>query len=184
MGNMTFKKWLLLATGIFVASMIVGLLLPIDTFPEGMNTDFDELAQLLDDMSPGAVFFFILFRNSSVLLLSFVFAPGFLMAPFLALAVNGGVLGLVVSLVVQEESLGFLLAGLLPHGILEIPAFLIAEAAAMSFGLAALVAIFKKEARPRLMPNLRKNFRYLTIALLLLLPAAAIETFITPLLID
>jgi len=184
MGKMTFKKWLLLATGIFVASMIVGLLLPIDTLPEGMNTDFDELAQLLDDMSPGAVLFFILFRNSSVLLLSFVFAPGFLMAPLLALAVNGGVLGLVASLVVQEESLGFLLAGLLPHGILEIPAFLIAEAAAMSFGLAALLAIFKKEARPRLMPNLRKNFRYLTIALLLLLPAAAIETFITPLLID
>ncbi len=64
MGNMTFKKWLLLATGIFFVSMIVGLLLPIDTLPEGMNTDFDELAQLLDDMSPGAVFFSILFRNS------------------------------------------------------------------------------------------------------------------------
>ena len=166
MGNMTFKKWLLLAAGIYIFSLIVGLLLPIDTLPEGMTTDFDELAQLLDDMSPGAVFFFILFRNSSVLLLSFVFAPGFLAAPLLALAVNGGVLGLVASLVVQEESLGFRLAGVLPHGIREIP------------------AILKKEARPKLLPSLRKNFRYLTIALLLLLPAAAIETFITPLLID
>jgi len=181
---MTFKKWLLLATGIFFVSMIVGLLLPIDTLFEGITSESEELAQLLDDMSPGAVFFFILFRNSSVLLLTFVFAPGFLMAPLLALSFNGGYLGLVASLVVQEESLGFLLAGLLPHGILEIPAFLIAQAAAMSFGLAALVAIFKKEARPRLLPNLKKNFRYLTIALLLLLPAAAIETFITPLLID
>jgi stage II sporulation protein M len=106
------------------------------------------------------------------------------MAPLLALVVNGGYLGLVASVVIQEESLGFLLAGVLPHGILEIPAFLIAQAAAMSFGLAALLAIFKKEARSQLLHSLRKNFRYLTIALLLLLPAAAIETFITPLLID
>jgi stage II sporulation protein M len=174
MGKMTFKKWLLLAAGIFFVSIIVGLMLPTDMLPERMA----------EDMSPGAVFFHFLYINSSVLLFSFVFAPGFLMAPLLALVVNGGYLGLVASVVIQEESLGFLLAGVLPHGILEIPAFLIAQAAAMSFGLAALVAIFKKEARPRLMPSLRKNFRYLTIALLLLLPAAAIETFITPLLID
>jgi stage II sporulation protein M len=181
---MTFKKWLILATGIFFASMIVGILLPIDIMPEGISTDFDELAQLIEDMSPAAIFFFILFRNSSVLLLSFVFAPGFIVAPLLALAVNGTVLGVVAATVIQEESLGFLLAGVLPHGILEIPAFLIAEAAAMSFGLAALLALFKKEARPQLIPSLKRNFRYLTIALLLLLPAAAIETFITPLLID
>jgi stage II sporulation protein M len=181
---MTFKKWLILATGIFFASMIVGILLPIDIMPEGISTDFDELAQLIEDMSPAAIFFFILFRNSSVLLLSFVFAPGFIVAPLLALAVNGTVLGVVAATVIQEESLGFLLAGVLPHGILEIPAFLIAEAAAMSFGLTALLALFKKEARSKLIPSLKRNFRYLTIALLLLLPAAAIETFITPLLID
>jgi stage II sporulation protein M len=184
MGKMTFKKWLLLAAGIYIFSLIVGLLLPIDMLFEGIASESEELAQLFADMSPGAVFSFLLFRNSSVLLLTFIFAPGFLMAPLLALVVNGGYLGLVASVVIQEESLGFLLAGVLPHGILEIPAFLIAQAAAMSFGLAALLALFKKEARSQLLPSLRKNFRYLTIALLLLLPAAAIETFITPLLID
>jgi stage II sporulation protein M len=76
------------------------------------------------------------------------------------------------------------LAGILPHGIFEIPALILGQAAALSFGAMAITAIFSKEKRERLLPNLRKNLKYLAIALSLLIPAAVIETYITPLLLS
>jgi len=57
------------------------------------------------------------------------------------------------------------------------------QAAALSFGSLAILALFKRERRSQLLPGLRRNLRYLMIACALLLPAAIIETYITPLLI-
>ena len=92
-------------------------------------------------------------------------------------------LGFVSSIVINEESVGFLLAGLLPHGIFEIPALIMGEAAALSFGTMAIVALFRKRSWKLLIPSLKRNLRYLVIAFALLVPAAIIETYITPLLI-
>jgi len=103
--------------------------------------------------------------------------------PILTLAVNGWLVALVSTIVVEEESLGFVLAGLLPHGIIELPALFIGEAAALSFGAMAVIALFKKEKRNLLLPSLKQNLKYLSIALALFLPAAIIETYVTPLLV-
>ncbi len=76
-----------------------------------------------------------------------------------------------------------MLAGLLPHGIFELPALILGEAAALSFGAVVILALFKKERRNLIPPSLKRNLRYLMIALALLLPAAIIETYVTPLLL-
>jgi len=86
-------------------------------------------------------------------------------------------------MVIQEKSLGFVLVGLLPHGIFELPALILGQAAALSFGTMAVLALFKTERRNLLLPSLKKNLTYLMIALALLLPAAIIETYVTPLLL-
>jgi nitroreductase len=83
-----------------------------------------------------------------------------------------------------RAELAQLLAGILPHGILEIPALIIAQAAAMSFGATVVTAVFKKERRNRILPSFKQNLRWLGLALFLLVPAAIIETFVTPLLLD
>ena len=116
-------------------------------------------------------------------MISFVFSPILCLVPVVALALNGWIVGMVSTIVLQEESLSFLLAGLLPHGIFEVPAFIMGEAVALSFGTAVIIALFKKEKRSQLVPNLRQNLRYLGIALALLVPAAIIETYITPILL-
>ena len=103
--------------------------------------------------------------------------------PVIALVLNGGIIGFISAMVAEQESVGFVLAGLLPHGIFEIPALIIGQAAALRFGTMALLSLFQKNSRRLFLPNLRQNFRYLLIALALLLPAAIIETYITPLLI-
>jgi stage II sporulation protein M len=47
----------------------------------------------------------------------------------------------------------------------------------------AIIALFKKEKRGLFLPSLKQNLRYLILAVALMLPAAAIETFLTPLLV-
>jgi stage II sporulation protein M len=99
----------------------------------------------------------------------------------MALIVNGWIIAIVSTIAIEEESLGFILAALLPHGIIEIPALILGEAAALSFGAMVTISLFNKEKRKLVMPNLKQNLRYLLIAIGLLLPAAIIETYITPL---
>ena len=98
----------------------------------------------------------------------------------MALTVNGWLISFISVAVVQEESLGVLLAGLLPHGIFELPALIMGEAAALSFGALTIVALVSKK-KDLLLPGLKQNLRYLLIACALLLPAAIIETYVTPL---
>ena len=102
--------------------------------------------------------------------------------PFIALVINGWLLAVVSVTVLEEQSFAFLLAGLLPHGVFELPAFIMAEAAALSFGTAVIAALFRKEKRGLVLPSFRQNARYLAVALLLLIPAALIEAYLTPLL--
>ena len=183
---MSYKRWLFVAIFLFGIGLTWGLTTPIDTtslLPEDIAA-FEELADFLMSLPQSSVFILIFIKNVSAVLISFVLSPVFCLMPVIAFIVNGGLLCLVSTAVIQEKSLGYLLAGLLPHGIFELPALIMGEAAALSFGTAVILALFKKERRKLLLPNLRQNLRYLTVALILLLPAAIIETYITPLFLD
>ena len=182
---MSYKWWLFLAVFLFGIGLIWGLVTPID-MPGLLTEDIgalDELAELLSPFPQIVVFIFIFLKNVTAILISFILSPIFCLVPIMALIINGGVMGLISTSVVQQESIGYLLAGLLPHGVLELPAFIMGEAVALSFGAAVTLAIFKKEKRELVLPSLKRNLRYLIIALILLLPAAIIETYVTPLLL-
>ncbi len=182
---MSYKIWLYFASFLFGAGIVWGLFLPVDGLgiPAEDLAALEEMAGLLSSLPQAAVFFFILVKNISVVVISLIFSPLFLLVPALALVLNGGVLGLVSILVTREHSLIYLLSGLLPHGIFEIPALIMAEAVAFSFGAAALLAVFSRERRQQLIPNLKQNSRRLQIVLVLLVIAAAVETWVTPLLL-
>lgn len=182
---MNYKRWILVAVLLFGIGIVLGLATPtgITSLLAEDIASLEELSDLLASLPLVLVVLFIFIKNASVLLLSFVLSPILCLVPILALTVNGWVLAFVSSMVIQEESLGYLLAGLLPHGIFELPAFILGEAAALSFGTMVIIALFREERRNLLLPNLKRNFKYLMIALVLLLPAAIIETYVTPLLL-
>lgn len=228
--NTNYKWWIFIAVGIFGISFGIGLALTLAMPATIANLFSEELAALGElsvMLSPFKVTtaIFIFLKNTSALLLSFIFSPILCLLPILALTVNGLLLSFISTIVAQKESLGFVLAGLLPHGIFELPALIIGEAAALSFGAMVIVlllrkesrtvlvstvkqsaghillaltlsltvgifhaiiviALFKEETRIPLMANLKRNLRYLVIAFALLVPAAIIETYITPLLLD
>lgn len=176
---MNFRKWLIVAAALYIAGIVFGLITPADFLSEWI-TNLDETAEEIVALPLLAILFFILFKNITSILISFTLSPILLLVPITALILNGWILGAVSVVVAQEESLGFVLAGILPHGIFEIPAFIIAEAAALSIGATVIIALFKKENRPQVAPAFKQNLRYFVIAMVLLVPAALIETFITP----
>ncbi len=182
---MSYKNWIFVAIFLFSIGLAFGLATPT-SFASLISEDIaalEELAGLLASLPLALVVVIIFIKNASVLLLSFVFSPIFCLLPILTLTVNGWLLAFVSVIVSQEKSVGFVLAGLLPHGIFELPALIVGEAAALSFGAVAVLALFKKERRSLLLPSLKRNLRYLMVALALLLPAAIIETYVTPLLL-
>ena len=137
------------------------------------------LSGIADPKAASTLLIFV--KNASALLFGFVFGPLLCLVPIITLLTNGLLLSAVSIMVGQEKSFVFLLGGILPHGIFELPAFIIGEAAALSFSVMVIVALVKGELRKRFWPGLKHNARYLVIALALLVPAAVIETFITPL---
>ncbi len=178
---MNNKKWILIAIFLFGIGLAFGLTTPtggIDLFAEDI-TALQELGSILVPFKLLTVLL-ILAKNASVLLMSFVLSPFFCLMPILALIFNGWLLALISVVVIEEKSLGFVLIGLLPHGIFELSAFILGEAAALSFGVMVILALFKKERRERFRAGLKQNIRYLLIALALLVPAAIIEVYITP----
>jgi len=182
---MSYKRWLFIATLLFGIGLALGLVTTTDIaglFAEEVSA-LDEFADLLTPLPKLAFLAIIFIKNVSVLLISFALSPFFCLVPIMALTINGWIVGLVSTTVVQEKSLGYLLAGLLPHGIFEVPALIMGEAVALSFGTAVLLALFKEERRNLLSANLKQNLRYLAVAIALFLPAAIIETYVTPLLL-
>jgi len=79
------------------------------------------------------------------------------LSPLFSLLLNGWLVGFVAAAVVQTEPVSYLFLGLLPHGIFELPAMIIAQAAALSFGTTVIIAIFRDEKRPFLMANIWRN---------------------------
>ena len=178
---MSYKRWIFVAIGLFGVGIALGLTTPVSTaelFSENLAA-FEELAAIFVPFQVTTAIFIFL-KNVSALLISFVFSPILCLVPIMALTVNGWLISFISVAVVQEESLGVLLAGLLPHGIFELPALIMGEAAALSFGALTIVALVSKK-KDLLLPGLKQNLRYLLIACTLLLPAAIIETYVTPL---
>ena len=180
---MSYKKWVIIAILLFSAGLLLGLATPGSLLTED-TAAFNELAELLAPLPQSALFGVILINNVFALLISFALSPLFCLVPILALTINGWLLAVVATEVIHGESIGFLLAGVLPHGVFEIPALILGQAAALSFGAMVAVTLFKKERRNLLLPSFKQNIRYLMAALVLLVPAAIIETYVTPLLLS
>jgi len=182
---MNYKWWILAAILLFGIGLILGLVTPTgiaNLISKDIDTALKEISGMVVPFSI-LTFVFIFVKNASALLISFALSPIFCLVPILTLTINGWVIALVSASVIQEKSVSYLLAGLLPHGIIELPAFIIGEAAALSFGAMLMLAPFRKKGERLSLPRLKQNLMYLAIALGLLLPAAIIETFVTPLLL-
>ena len=182
---MSVKTWLVIAVILFALGIVWGLSTSAGTSGafSGETNALQQLAEFIAGLPVGLMFGFILLKNISAVLLSFVLSPFFLIMPILSLVINGWLVGAVANTVVAEHSVGYLLVGILPHGVFELPGLFIGEAAALSFGVAAMRAVIDRSGRGQLTATLKTSLKYLAISVLLFLPAALMETFVTPVLL-
>ena len=130
-------------------------------------------------LSPLSIMLIIFLNNAVKSLFAIVLGAGFGIIPVLFIAGNGIVLGLIANQVSNEYGIVFVLAALLPHGIIEIPMVLISSGMGLRLGFFMYLSLRgqKKDMRYELMESLRT---YIRIVVPFLFIAAVIETFVTP----
>jgi stage II sporulation protein M len=128
--------------------------------------------------SPPILFLAIFLNNLQACVILFLGGASLGAITLVYLATNGIALGGVVKVVLEEKGILFVLAAILPHGIFEIPAILLAGA----LGLSLAEALWREwngegdaAAAARDLGSV-----FLRVVLPLIAVAAGIEAFITP----
>jgi uncharacterized membrane protein SpoIIM required for sporulation len=101
------------------------------------------------------------------------------------LVLNAVVIGGVITLSAMTRGVAFTVAGLAPHGILEIPAFILEFTALARWHVSTIRALYaklsgRKVDRPLLIQGVKDTIFLSLLSVALFAGAAYIETFITP----
>jgi len=179
------KFYILLSSFIFIFAILGGYAFACN-FPEETQEIVKELEEFFsasEKMTSLEMFLFIFENNVVKLFIVVLFGAFAGLIPLLSIWGNGMILGIFAQIVSQELSWTFLIFGILPHGIIEIPVLILSAAIGMKMGKIAVWRIFGGEK------NFRKEFTkalkfYILILVPLLFVAALIEAFITPLLLE
>jgi stage II sporulation protein M len=150
---------------------------------EMLTGRFSDLVTPFADFNQWQIFLVIFFNNSIKVFMAILLGLFFAIIPFLFLAINGLVIGVVARIIQIEEGLGFFWAGVLPHGIIEIPAVLVGAGLGIALGVRVTKHIFKikrYDIRQELRGSIKIFYKYVLPALFI---AAIIEAFITPIVI-
>lgn len=180
-----FEKPLLRAAGIAVLVFVVSLGLGIaavaqdPAIGEEMLQVFQEqVASELADDSPLVLFVKIFANNLGACILLFLGGASLGALTILILGLNGLLIGSIIELVRQQQGIVFIAAALIPHGIFEIPSFIVAGALGILLGQ-ALAAEWQGEGdAAETASHLGKTFVKIVVPLLAV--AAVTEAFITP----
>lgn len=165
------------AVALFVGGGLIGGLLvalEVDLFALiGMEGFLDEA--LPDEITVVTLFV----NNSIVFVLAIIGLLSFGLLTGLILVVNGLIVGYVLVPVASESGIAFVLAGIVPHGILELPALFVA--AAVAFRLLHRFVMRLRDRRSTILDagERRQIAILLAAAWLALAIAAVIEAHVT-----
>lgn len=153
--------------------------------PEFASSWTDELEMLkwIMDQPPFLIMTIIFLKNLLASSMAMLLGLGLGLLPLMVVTSNGFILGIVAYEAVQKVGWLYLAAGILPHGIIELPVVLVSIAIGFRLGYLLALSILREKAD--LTSEIRIAFHFLIrwVTPLLLL-AAAVETFITPFIIS
>lgn len=145
-------------------------------FVQNAISELKEFASFLIKLPPYFLFLAILFNNSFTLFIVVFLSVIFGLPAFFSLILNGALLGTILKSGISFERFFW---GIVPHGIFELPTFLIGGALGLKIGKESLKAVFGKENTLNESLKLAKVL-FLKLILPLLILAAFIESTITP----
>jgi stage II sporulation protein M len=175
------KPYIVVSTIVFTLSIAVGYI-AYGIYPEyAMQSvsGLEELVQMLEGLSPLEIMLLIFINNTIAMFISVLSGIALGIVPLLVLVLNGFIIGTIVHLLLVDNGLPFIIAGLIPHGIIEIPLLLLSASIGMRIGHEVLRALAGKPSDIKnVFINGMKFFFYWMIPMVFV--AALIETFITP----
>ena len=185
------KQTFFICLGIFVVTVIINAII-FQTNPQIAEMYYKELVAVFEDKSmshyTGLSLWLWIFMNNLLaggLTVLSGFIPFFFL-PLLSLVSNAMIIGLLGA-VYQINNVGWLplLAGILPHGMIEIPALVLAA----TLGIHICSVIIKTIAKKNLKGEMKQAvLACLRIFMLWIIPlffiAAFIETFMTPIIFN
>jgi len=169
--------WVLGATDSDMAGFLQGSM-------EGMGGIADKIRE---SNHPQLYFFLFIFLNNAIKSILFIYMGAFLgVMPLAVLVTNGMMLGYVLQMDPERSAWLLFFKGILPHGILELPAVILACAYGLRFGgtlLKSFFMLFSTEKRGKAGPEIT-HFLMMTLPLMViitvvLLVAAIIESTLT-----
>jgi len=171
----TIKPYLLILTLVFAASFLAGTFVP-STIRRQMIEMFQAMAGDYRELSGGMLFFNILVQNMMATMFVVVF--GVIAGVIPTFAVGSNAFGLGVLYRQASEVSGYSKAALkvLPYGVFEIPALLIAASYGLWLGVMVVRRMRGKEGTPLKIHMEHAFRRYFAVVFPLLVVAAAIET--------
>ncbi|MCJ8015038.1 stage II sporulation protein M [Paenibacillus sp. KQZ6P-2] len=182
------RKTLLFVTVLFILGIIAGWY-STGALAELINKQMDGIREVSETLSKSSTpkwsFFVFIFFNNSIKAVTMIFL-GLLIGvlPILFLLVNGMAVGFLVHNSMEQGNSLFdlVVKGLLPHGIIEIPAIIIACAFGLQMGLLVLSSL-GGSGKAELKRTWREMFRKALTAsawiVIMLFVAAIIESTVT-----
>ncbi|MFP4558278.1 MAG: stage II sporulation protein M [Archaeoglobaceae archaeon] len=184
--DLSFKKiypYFILFAILFFSSGASGYFYA-QSHPEMASESFNTLSQqfeVIEEFHPLLIFLFIFFNNSIKALIATATGFFFGLSPIFFITFNGYIIGLVVYVGGANIGADQILMRLIPHGIFEVPAILLACSYGLWTGKQFYRRTIRKEDISIKSTLLKASYKCLRVVFPLLLVAAVVETFITPL---
>jgi len=169
--------------GIFLAGVLFGMVFSLLS-PNSAENLFSNLRQFFggtigENTDKFSLFSFIFLNNSRVAVICALGGVLFGVVPAGILFFNGFIVGIVIQYFnVQGESLAKILLAIIPHGVIEIPAFAVAGMGGVEWYLEIING--EGTVGERFLKGFKGAMRMLALALIMLLAAAFVEAYITP----
>jgi stage II sporulation protein M len=164
---------------IFLVFFIIGYLAAgIPEVGKVVVSSFKEEVSPLKELSPVGLMLGIFANNALKCLLVIVLGLLLGLVPLFFMLANGLILGIVIGVTMKASGLLYVLAGVIPHGIIELPMVFLSAAMGLYLGTEALKSLLEKREglTEKLIQSLLIYFAWIFPLLFL---AAFIETFVT-----
>jgi stage II sporulation protein M len=140
-----------------------------------------EVAGQMDGKNPVDMCLKIFFNNLEACILLFLGGASFGALTIVILGLNGIVIGSITEIVSKDHSAMFVAAAILPHGIFEIPAFILSGALGILLAQSLIAEWYGREDTGVVARRFGRLFILYVLPLVAL--AAFVEAFITPVVI-
>lgn len=171
----TIKPYILILASIFIASFLAGTLAPTSFQKEAAEAS-RFIADMVRGLSGGWLFYNILVHNVIASILILLSGVLFGIVPIFSMGANGFFLGVIYRQAAEMAGYSKAAIMILPHGVFEIPALLLAASYGLWLGVMTVQRVRGKEST-LLRFHIEHAFRrYFAVVFPLLIVAAGIET--------